>query len=112
MGFFQTDIGRQANEHTENDKSADLNLFTSGVGFLPHRRTQADMQTNAQNDTSTDLKLPTSGFGFLPHRQTDRQANTTTQNDKSTSLKLPASGVIIIIDRFYIVLFSALEQTH
>ena len=70
------------------------------------------MQTNAQNDTSTDLKLPTSGFGFLPHRQTDRQANTTTQNDKSTSLKLPASGVIIIIDRFYIVLFSALEQTH
>ena len=71
--------------NAQNDKSTDLKLPMSGVGFLSHRQTDRGRQANTttQNDKSTDLKLPMSGVGFLSHRQT--QADRRTQLHRMTN---------------------------
>ena len=130
LGFFHTDRQTEADMQTnaQNDKSTDLKLPTSGVGFLPHRQT--DWQTGKRKHRMTDqliLNCPRLGldffhtgrqankctewqinwsetahvWGWVSSMQTDagRQANTTTQNDESTDLKLPTSGVVFLPHR-------------
>ena len=48
--------------------------------------------------------------GRQKQRQTDRQ--TETQTDRDTDRQTNRHGLLLIVDRFYIALFSALDQTH